>query len=56
MNNVNELIWHSRYYCPNCKSGEIFVNDNEAYMNDKPYGYYCKDCKMSFYISTEEKK
>ena len=49
-----ELIWHSRYYCPNCKSGELFVDDNRAYMKDKPYGYFCLDCKRSFIISDKE--
>jgi len=49
--NESELIFNSIYYCPHCTGGgQLFVDNNKAYFDQKDYNYYCKKCKRTFKI------
>jgi DNA-directed RNA polymerase subunit RPC12/RpoP len=47
---LNKMSWHSQYYCPNCQSKNLMVDNDEKCINHKPYAYYCRDCGSRFII------
>lgn len=47
------VVFHSIYYCPKCgpnEEGDLYVNDTNACIKQKPYDYFCTRCKRTFRI------